>query len=128
MSIESNALHWLKNDFSTFLIILILAGASFSALTGTPSAYASASAATLTEWNIPTPNSGAWGLTLDASGNCCWFVEYYGNNVGHLDPATGTFQEWAIPTAGADPYSIATTAISGSLVVWGTDQTVTHLC
>jgi peptide/nickel transport system substrate-binding protein len=122
MPIESHALHWLKNDFTTFLIILILAVASFSALTGTPAAYASASAATLTEWNLPTLNRGVWGLTLDASGNCCWFVEYYGNKVGHLDPATGTFQEWAIPTAGADPSSIATTAISGSLVVWGTES------
>ncbi|MGA8905850.1 MAG: hypothetical protein WB661_12675 [Candidatus Bathyarchaeia archaeon] len=120
MSIESHHLHRLKN--AAYLLSLILGVASFSALAGTPAAYASATAATLTEWNMPTPNSGVWGLTLDASGNCCWFVEYYGNNVGHLDPATGTLQEWAIPTVGANPYSIATTTISGSLVVWGTES------
>ena len=120
MSIGSHTLHRLKN--ATCLLSLILAVASLSGLAGTPAAYASATAATLTEWDIPTRNSGLAGLTLDAAGNCCWFVEYYGNKVGHLDPATGTLQEWAIPTAGANPYSIATTTISGSLVVWGTES------
>lgn len=75
----------------------------------------------LTEWVVPTPESGVWGLTLDPSGKCCWFLEYSGNKVGHLDPSTGIFQEWAIPTARANPYSIVTTTIAGSLAVWGTE-------
>jgi streptogramin lyase len=41
--------------------------------------------------------------------------------VAHFDPSTGTFQEWAIPTAGANPIGIATTSVSGSLEVWGTE-------
>jgi streptogramin lyase len=48
-------------------------------------------------------------------------VEYFGNKLGHLDPSTGIFQEWTIPTPGANPYSIATTTVSGSLAVWGTE-------
>jgi len=83
--------------------------------------YAPPGPATLTEWTVPTPNSGPWGLALDPSGNCCWFLEFFGNNVAHFDPSTGTFQEWTIPTAGANPYGIATTSVSGSLEVWGTE-------
>jgi len=83
--------------------------------------YAPPGPATLTEWTVPTPNSGPWGLALDPSGNGFWFLEYFGNNVAHFDPSTGTFQEWAIPTAGANPYGIATTSVSGSLEVWGTE-------
>lgn len=76
----------------------------------------------LTEWTVPTPNSGVWGLTLDPSGNCCWFLEYFGNKVGHLDPASNTFQEWMIPTQQANPYGLATTTIAGSLTLWGTES------
>jgi len=58
---------------------------------------------------------------LDQQGRCCWFVEYYGNKVGHLDPNTGVFQEWALPTAAANPYDIAVTSVSGSPLLWGTE-------
>jgi len=77
---------------------------------------------TITEWAVPTLKSGVLGLTLDPSGECCWFLEYYGNNIGHLDPSTGIFQEWPIPTAVANPYSLAVTAGSGSAVLWGTES------
>jgi len=77
--------------------------------------------ANLTEWTLPTPNSVPLGLSLDPSGNCCWFVEFTGNKVGHLDPNTNAFQEWEIPTPGANPLGIATTVISGSLAIWGTE-------
>jgi hypothetical protein len=77
--------------------------------------------ANLTEWIVPTANSTPLGLSLDPSGNCCWFVEFSGNKVGHFDPNTNTFQEWDIPTGGAEPTGIATTTISGSMVIWGTE-------
>jgi len=85
-------------------------------------AYASAPHAMLTEWTLPVPNSGPRGLALDPSGNCCWFVEYFGNKVAHLDPSNNTFQEWSIPTQLANPNSVAITMISGSVVVWGTES------
>src|SRR5208337_3098715 len=77
--------------------------------------------ANLTEWTLPTSNSIPLGLSLDPSGNCCWFVEFSGNKIGHLDPNSNIFQEWDIPTAAANPLGIATTIISGSLAIWGTE-------
>jgi len=79
------------------------------------------SIASLTEWAVPTARSGPWALTLDQNGNCCWFAEYYGNKIGHLDPTNGTFQEWTIPTRSSNPYGLAVTSISNSLVIWGTE-------
>jgi len=84
--------------------------------------HASLTSATLTEWTVPTRGSGPLGLTLDPSGHCCWFVEYFGNKVGHFDPKKNTFQEWSIPTPAANPNSLAATEISGSLVLWGTES------
>ena len=104
------------------LTVLLLAAVSVGPLTRMPTVYASATSAKLTEWTVPTPASGVWGLTLDPSGNCCWFLEYFGNKVGHLDPASSTFQEWAIPTQQSNPYGLATTLISGSLILWGTES------
>jgi len=76
---------------------------------------------TLTEWTVHTANSLPYGLSLDPSGNCCWFMEYSGNNLAHLDPSTGTFQEWALPTANAQPAGVATTTFSGQVEVWGSE-------
>ena len=77
--------------------------------------------ATLTEWTIPTPASGVTALTLEQSGSCCWFVEYYGNKLGHFDPTTNTFQEWAIPTTGSNPYDLTVTSNPASPRIWGTE-------
>jgi len=85
--------------------------------------YAIPTAATLTEWTIPTPNSTPTGLALDPSGNCCWFVETSGNKVVQFDPSTDTFREWAIPTASSSTTSLATTTISGSIAIFGTEFT-----
>jgi len=80
-----------------------------------------APAASLTEWVVPTTQSGPWGLALDQMGSCCWFVEYYGSKLAHFDSTTGSFQEWTIPTASSNPYSIAVTSVAGNTVVWGTE-------
>jgi streptogramin lyase len=76
----------------------------------------------LTEWTIPTPGSKPRGLTLDPSGNCCWFVESDGNRVVHLDPTTHTFKEWTIPTPSSNATDLAATAVSGSVVIFGTES------
>jgi streptogramin lyase len=76
---------------------------------------------TLTEWTVPTANSGPYGMSLDTSGNCCWFLEFFGNKLAHLDPTTGTFQEWPLPTANAQPTGVTTTVFSGQMMVWGTE-------
>jgi len=108
------------NQLRTLVIISILMSLIVSSSTLSP-VYASSSA-TLTEWTVPTRSSGPLGLTLDPSGHCCWFVEYFGNKVGHFDPSKNTFQEWSIPTPGANPNSLVATEISGSLVLWGTES------
>lgn len=77
--------------------------------------------ASLTEWTLPASGSGPWGLALDQSGTCCWFVEYYGNRVAHFDSRSGSFEEWEIPTSNSNPYSITITSIGGTPMVWGTE-------
>ena len=126
MGMVSRWHHAVKNprafaQVSLILSLFILTATAGILGTSLPVVYAPPGPATLTEWTVPTANSGPWGLALDPSGNCCWFLEYFGNNVAHFDSSTGTFQEWAIPTAGANPYGIATTSVSGSLEVWGTE-------
>jgi streptogramin lyase len=76
---------------------------------------------TITEWTVPTSASGPSALTLDQSGSCCWFLEYYGNKLGHLDVNTNTFQEWTIPTQTSNPFDLTFTSIEGSPTLWGTE-------
>ena len=76
---------------------------------------------TISEWTVPTPASGPLALTLDQSGACCWFLEYYGNKIGHLDGNTNTFQEWPIPTLTSNPFDLAFTSNGGSPSLWGTE-------
>jgi streptogramin lyase len=95
------------------LMLLLSMGAATPAFAAT--------SATLTEWTIPTSNSGPVGLALDPSGNCCWFVEFFANKVAHFDPTTGTFQEWPIPTGGSQTTGLATTNLNGQLEVWGAE-------
>ena len=102
-----------------FMIVLIMTvqGVRIASSNPTPSQVA----ASLTEWTVPTSASGPWGLALDQSGTCCWFVEYYGNKIAHFDSRASSFEEWEIPTADSNPYSIAVTSVGGSPMVWGTE-------
>ena len=110
----------LKN-YAKALVVIALLMLSIALIGVRTPVYGIIPNANLTEWIVPTANSNPLGLSLDPSGNCCWFVEFSGNKVGHFDPKTNAFQEWAIPTETADPTGIATTIISGSLVIWGTE-------
>jgi len=112
--------HRRLKDWMKAFVIVSLFIISISTSTKSP-VYGVVPNANLTEWTLPTPNSVPLGLSLDPSGRCCWFVEYSGNKVGHLDPSTNAFQEWDIPTAGASPLDVATTTITGSLAIWGTE-------
>lgn len=66
-----------------------------------------------TEWVIPTailqphgdpPTSHPFGIVV--YGGLVYFTERDGNNIGRLDPATGVFNEWTVPTANSEPYGI----------------------
>ena len=58
----------------------------------------------ISEFTVPTPNSGPYGITFGGDGNI-WFTEFNGNNVGRITP-TGDFHEYPL-TAGAFPSEIA---------------------
>ncbi len=59
----------------------------------------------VTEFAVPTANSGPHGLVSDAAGNI-WFTENSAGKVGRLDPRTGQVTEYAMPEAAArDPHT-----------------------
>src|SRR5208282_4349008 len=118
---NSSALKRPRLSLLVLVVIIIISSFCGWYRLGPVEASSSSNQASLTEWTIPTTGSGPWALTLDPSGKCCWLLEYYGNNLAHLDPATGTFQEWQIPTPNALPYSLTATMTAGSLTLWGTE-------
>jgi len=83
--------------------------------------FAPSTAATLSEWTIPTANSGPYSIILDPSGNCCWFAESSANKIAHLDPASNTFQEWIIPTANSLPLGMAAATIASQTAIIGAE-------
>jgi streptogramin lyase len=104
-----------------WFVLAIILMFTFQGLQVSASNPATLQGASLTEWTVPTPGSGPWGLALDQSGTCCWFVEYYGNKVAHFDSRAGSFEEWTIPTSDSNPYGIAVTSFGGAPMVWGTE-------
>ena len=73
------------------------------------------------EYLIPTPNSGPMDLDIgnDGAGNTVvWFTEFLANKIGRLNPHTGEFREFAIPTAASGPHSILSNETPGH--VWFT--------
>jgi streptogramin lyase len=64
----------------------------------------------LSEFALPTPNSGPYGITSGPDGNL-WFTEYNANRIGEINPSTNAISEFNIPTANAGyPAAIAITA------------------
>lgn len=59
----------------------------------------------ITEYSLPTPNSGPHGLVADAAGNI-WYTGNTAQHVGKLDPTTGEVEEFRMPDARArDPHT-----------------------
>lgn len=61
------------------------------------------------EYPIPTPDSGPMDLDISCGGgsNCdVWFTEFLANKIGKLNPHTGEFQEFPVPTSASGPHSI----------------------
>jgi len=63
----------------------------------------------LTEYSIPTANSGPQYLTATPDGNV-WFTERYGGKIGRISDLSGTIAEFRVPGTGAYPTAIATDA------------------
>jgi len=76
----------------------------------------------LIEYPIPTLGSGPMDLDLacDGIGNCyAWFTEFLANKIGRLNPHTGEFQEFQIPTIASGPHSIVAGFYQGE--IWFTE-------
>ena len=50
----------------------------------------------ITEWSVPTPNSGPYDIVVDRRG-MIWFDEFTANKVVHFDPTTAQFTEYPLP-------------------------------
>jgi len=74
--------------------------------------------ALVTEFNVPSSNSGTSGITYYGPDGDLWFTERQTNKIGKMTPA-GVFAEYNIPTTGADPLSI-TSGPDGNL--WFTEN------
>jgi virginiamycin B lyase len=49
-----------------------------------------------------------WANFIEVGGDgALWFTESFANQIGRLDPATGTISELTIPTPGSFPHGIA---------------------
>ncbi len=60
-------------------------------------------------WNqypVKTANASPFDLTIDQYGHI-WFTELSVSQIGELDPASGTVNEYTVPTANSYPYGIA---------------------
>lgn len=110
-----------NGNVPSWLVLAIVLMLTFQGAQGSSPSRGTPQGASLTEWTVPTSGSGPWGLALDQSGTCCWFVEYYGNKIAHFDSRAGSFEEWDIPTSNANPYSIAITSVGGTPMIWGTE-------
>jgi phospholipase C/streptogramin lyase len=63
----------------------------------------------LTQFDVPTPNSGPYGISLGDDGTV-WFTESQTNKIGALHD--GTFREYPIPTPQSQPTAIVATGDS----------------
>lgn len=59
------------------------------------------------EYNVPTANAGLSQIVSDPANGTIWFTEAGANQVGSINPTTQAVAEFATPTAGSSPGSIA---------------------
>ena len=56
----------------------------------------------ITEFPVPTANSGPVGITAGPDGNL-WFTEKRRNKIGMINPTTHAITEFPVPTASSGP-------------------------
>jgi streptogramin lyase len=67
--------------------VVAASGALFLCVSGLAGA---AEESFLTEFTIPTPNSGPAGITTGPDGNL-WFAEYFADKIGRMTPSGPVF-------------------------------------
>jgi virginiamycin B lyase len=60
----------------------------------------------LTEWTVPASAAGASPNGLVVADGIVWFTDSPGNRIGRLDPSTGAFTMYDVPTADGWPLGI----------------------
>jgi len=78
-------------------------------------------AASILEYNIPTPNSKPTGIAVDLTNNKIFFTEFGADKIGKLDITTGAIEEYSLST-GSRPFDIA---FDGS-DIWFTERYVSN--
>lgn len=68
--------------------------------------YKPSASSWIATYQLPSGFSQALFLAVDGQGNV-WFPLLMANSIGMLNPHNNTFQQWAVPTAGAGPWDIA---------------------
>ena len=77
----------------------------------------------ITEFPIPTANSGTTAITLGSDGSL-WFTETNANQIGGINPTTSAFTEFNITTTNSGPSGIVNSP-SGSL--WFTEASANQI-
>jgi streptogramin lyase len=106
-----------KRSTSRRIVLVGLAGLVIVALASGIAWLILPHAGSITEFAIPTSQSGLAEITAGPDGNL-WFVESFGNQIGRISPS-GTITEFAIPTASSQPEGI-TAGPDGNL--WFTER------
>lgn len=79
--------------------------------------YAATSTPYMSEFTVPTSNSGPLAITVSANGDV-WFTESNASKVAHLDPASSRIMEFPIPNKTGELWGIL---VSKEGTVWFTD-------
>ena len=76
----------------------------------------------ITEFSIPTANSGVQGITSGPDDDL-WFAEQFTNKIGRIT-TSGVFTEFLVPTANSHPTGITLGADGG---LWFTENTANQI-
>lgn len=76
----------------------------------------------VTEWAIPTPNSGPYVVLFDANTGMVYFLEHITSKIGRLDPATNGITEWFLPHGGQSYFRLVLDDRTGELYTWADNQ------
>lgn len=91
-------------------------------LAGLASAALALAAAEIREWTVPWPNTRPRDPYVDAQGRV-WFAGQRGDYVAVLDPRTGQFRRYDLPT-GAAPHNVV---VDADGIVWYTGNTQAYI-
>ena len=65
---------------------------------------------TFTEWQTPSQPPFPHDPAYKASDGSVWYTGQRANVIGRLDPQTGTFHEWSLPTPNSGPHGLTVDA------------------